>query len=226
MTLKTQKSRDNFVKAATRDQRWGIFTRSDTVTKRRFMTRYSVSSRDLTLLRAKRWLQDQQSTNLYLLSRQMKRPPPGSSIKAYFLFVFTSFVNIPMHVAGLFRLFVCCAGGREGCASPPAKISLLPTAYVVRGKVMFWHVSVHLSVCPQGSTPPPCRGYLPPAGQQMEYLICRGRYASCVQAGGLSCFYAVSGKNWSNSMLASPLMGVSAPFGKSWIRYCLFYCIL
>ena len=25
------------------------------------------------------------------------------------------------------------------------------------------------------------------AGQQMEYLVCRGRYASCVHARGLSC---------------------------------------
>ena len=30
-------------------------------------------------------------------------------------------------------------------------------------------------------------GYPPPAVQQMEYLICRGRYASCVHAWGLSC---------------------------------------
>ena len=33
-------------------------------------------------------------------------------------------------------------------------------------------------------------GYPPPAwtGQHMEYLIRRGRYTSCVHAGGLSCF--------------------------------------
>ena len=30
-------------------------------------------------------------------------------------------------------------------------------------------------------------GY-PPTGQQMEYLIRRGRYAFCVHAGGLSCW--------------------------------------
>ena len=30
----------------------------------------------------------------------------------------------------------------------------LPTAYVVRGKVMFWHVSVHPSVCPRGGGGP------------------------------------------------------------------------
>ena len=30
------------------------------------------------------------------------------------------------------------------------KAFLLPTAYVVWGKVMFWHMCVHLSVCPQG----------------------------------------------------------------------------
>ena len=36
---------------------------------------------------------------------------------------------------------------------------------------------------------PPGMGYPPPrsTGQQMEYLIRRGRYASCVHVGGLSC---------------------------------------
>ena len=41
-------------------------------------------------------------------------------------------------------------------------LCLLPTAYVVRGKVMFWHVSVHPSVCLQGGVPqsgPAWRGY-------------------------------------------------------------------
>ena len=81
------------------------------------------------------------------------------------------------------------------------KIVFLPTAYVVRGKVMFWHVSVHPSVCPRGGGVPQPGGYplprgryllwdgVPPCpGQQMEYLIRRCRYASCVHAGGLSCF--------------------------------------
>ena len=40
-------------------------------------------------------------------------------------------------------------------------------------------------------TPPLARdGALPPPpriGQQMEYLICHGRYTSCVHTGGLSC---------------------------------------
>ena len=51
---------------------------------------------------------------------------------------------------------------------------------------------------PCGGTPPwvppcTCLGWIPlPGGgphfgKQMEYLICRGRYASCVHAGGLSC---------------------------------------
>ena len=35
---------------------------------------------------------------------------------------------------------------------------------------------------------PPPNGVPPWIGQQMEYLIRRGRYASCVHAGGLSCF--------------------------------------
>ena len=34
---------------------------------------------------------------------------------------------------------------------------------------------------------PPSRGYPPWTGQQMEYLTRRGRFASCVHAGGLSC---------------------------------------
>ena len=35
--------------------------------------------------------------------------------------------------------------------------------------------------------PPPRGGY--PVGQQKEYSLHGGRYASCVHAGGLSCFY-------------------------------------
>ena len=134
---------------------------------------------------------------------------------------------------------------------------LLPTAYVVRGKVMFWPMSVHgggyptwpggggvpqpgpaggyptwpgatpgqvqmggtparsdrgvpqpggggtpgypPAVVPQGTPQqwypgyppggvPPARGVPPSTGQQMEYLIRRSRYASCVHAGGLSCY--------------------------------------
>ena len=120
----------------------------------------------------------------------------------------------------------------------------LPTAYVVRGKVMFWHVSVRLSVhrgrgVPQpgparGGAPwpglaggvtqpgparrvphlarwgwgglpwpgpdrgvhsPPGIGYPSPppgTGQQMECLICCGRYASFIHAGGLSCWLSFS----------------------------------
>ena len=48
---------------------------------------------------------------------------------------------------------------------------------------------------PQGGVPPG-RGYpqqwYPPAGQEMEYLIRRGRCASGVHAGGLSCLTIVS----------------------------------
>ena len=46
--------------------------------------------------------------------------------------------------------------------------------------------------CQEMGIPPPpsgpAIGYPPPLGQQKEYLICRGRYASCLHAGGLSCF--------------------------------------
>ena len=57
----------------------------------------------------------------------------------------------------------------------------LPTAYVVRGKVMFWHVSVHPSVCPQGRTPPGQAEGVPepgPAGGE-------GGYLRQVQTGGV-----------------------------------------
>ena len=37
--------------------------------------------------------------------------------------------------------------------------------------------------------PPPAWDVIPPGiGQLMEYLIRRGRYASCIHAGGLSCW--------------------------------------
>ena len=39
---------------------------------------------------------------------------------------------------------------------------------------------------PAGVPSPP-----PGTGQQMEYLIRRGRYTSCVHAGGLSCFFCM-----------------------------------
>ena len=41
---------------------------------------------------------------------------------------------------------------------------------------------------PPSGTPPPCQTWLGGGyRKQMEYLIRRGRYASCVHAGGLSC---------------------------------------
>ena len=41
---------------------------------------------------------------------------------------------------------------------------------------------------------PPARDGVPPGkGQQLEYLICRGRYASCIHAGWLSCFVFIDG---------------------------------
>ena len=81
-------------------------------------------------------------------------------------------------------------------------IPLLPPAYVVRGKVMFWHASVHPSIClSTGGVPishnalqhfPECHevagGGGTQVGQQKEYSLHGGRYASCVHAGGLSCF--------------------------------------
>ena len=56
--------------------------------------------------------------------------------------------------------------------------------------------------------PRPGMGYPPPPrpgiGQQMEYLIHRGRYASCVHAGGFSCFgNEFAPKNWSKQILPS-----------------------
>ena len=40
--------------------------------------------------------------------------------------------------------------------------------------------------------PPAGIGHPPSTGQQMEYLICHGQYASCIHAGGLSCFLTFS----------------------------------
>ena len=158
--------------------------------------------------------------------------------------------------------------------------SLLPPAYVVRGKVMFWQASVHPSIHPsmilsvhRGGVPishnalqhfPECHGaatgggypggvpwqgqypggypargypvggillggnllggtlpgvpswggtlpggiqvrYLPwpgqdgggtQLGQHREYLLHGGRYASCVHAGGLSCFHILQNKDY------------------------------
>ena len=47
-----------------------------------------------------------------------------------------------------------------GVISSSTRVHLLPTAYVVRGKVIFWHVSVHQSVCPHlgGGVPRPGPG--------------------------------------------------------------------
>ena len=48
------------------------------------------------------------------------------------------------------------------------------------------------TLCPGMEYPPMSRDVVtppPPIGQQVEYLIRGGRYASWVHAGGLSCFY-------------------------------------
>ena len=50
-------------------------------------------------------------------------------------------------------------------------LEFLPTAYVVRGKVMFWHVSVHPSVCPH-------------LGGGYPVQVQPGGYPSQVQVGG------------------------------------------
>ena len=57
----------------------------------------------------------------------------------------------------------------------------LPTAYVVQGKVMFWHASVHPSVCPHlgGGVPRPG-----PAGGGYPSQV-QGGYPYQVQAGGV-----------------------------------------
>ena len=40
--------------------------------------------------------------------------------------------------------------------------------------------------------PPPVAGVPPRTGQHMEYFTSGGRYASCVHAGGLSCYRILS----------------------------------
>ena len=44
---------------------------------------------------------------------------------------------------------------------------------------------------PRWSTPWEGWGTPPSTGQEMEYLIRHGRYASCIQAGGLSCYHNI-----------------------------------
>ena len=79
---------------------------------------------------------------------------------------------------------------------PKTNECLLPPAYVVRREGN----SFTLLVCPhlggRGSVLSPAGGWVSPAGgggsakigQQNEYSLHGGRYASCVHAGGLSCF--------------------------------------
>ena len=53
-------------------------------------------------------------------------------------------------------------------------LNFLPTTYVVRGKVMFWHVSVHPTVCPHlGGVPDQVQEGVPQPGPSGGYL-CRG----------------------------------------------------
>ena len=50
---------------------------------------------------------------------------------------------------------------------------------------------------PRMGYPPAMEGSTPGIGQQMEYLIRCGRYASCVHAGGLSCLCRIRGTSYS-----------------------------
>ena len=112
-------------------------------------------------------------------------------------------INLMFHIRG-YKHFLKCSKISQCCIT---LLIFLPIAYGVRRKVMLSQVSVnrggrrYLPPPPRTKepTPPPARSrrgrrgtprYLPPRiGQHMEYLICRGRYASCVHAGGLSCFH-------------------------------------
>ena len=80
----------------------------------------------------------------------------------------------------------------------PPKLPTSPGQVQMGGR----YLGVPPSPATKVPTPPARSGYLPPnprylpppppgIGQHMEYLIRRGRYASCVHAGGLSCFWVV-----------------------------------
>ena len=54
--------------------------------------------------------------------------------------------------------------------------------YVVRGKVMFWHVSVHPFVCPQGG-PPHAGGYpVPPPRQNNRWVLDTPRWVCLLRS--------------------------------------------
>ena len=73
--------------------------------------------------------------------------------------------------------------------------------------------------------PHPGMRNLPGIAQQMEYLICSGRYASCVHAGILSCFHAVFGLKFPNNRMPHPTLRRWCPTsGKSWIRHRYTFC--
>ena len=84
---------------------------------------------------------------------------------------------------------VCLSNGGEGYHSQiqlgegiPARSRWgVPPIGIPPGQVQMGGVPQHTPLA--GDTPPP-----PCTGQQMEYLICSGLYASCVHAGGLSCY--------------------------------------
>ena len=62
-----------------------------------------------------------------------------------------------------------------------------------------------------GGSLPPGMGYPPPGtGQQMEYLICCGRYASCVHAGRLSYFTSSFQKTEPTDEIFSEIFSSSA----------------
>ena len=88
----------------------------------------------------------------------------------------------------------------------------------------FWGVPQFCPGVTQGYPPSQVRmGYplaqtgvppiLPKTEEQSEHLLRGGWYASCVHAGGLSCFHAVSGKIGQ--------IVVWRPSWKSWIRHCI-----
>ena len=117
--------------------------------------------------------------------------PPGETFN--YLFFFTIYYR-PRTYYGtggyVFSLFT--PGWGRGTPSPSHNTSTGPTSFLGGGYPSDWSqvrtggggVSPHDEGSPQ-----PGMGYPPPRiGRQMEYLIRRGRYASCVHAGGLSCF--------------------------------------
>ena len=94
--------------------------------------------------------------------------------------------------------------------------AFLPPAYVVRGKVMFWHVSVHQSVCPRGGGQVQPAGGSGPAGGGGGQVQLRGGGSG--PAGGRSGPAGGGGSGPAGGCQVQPAGGGSGPAGQGGVR--------